>query len=53
MSIFSRGCRRKKQEAKDMLQAKVIAKLKSSKPKSKTEISQTMEAMTSPETEEV
>ena len=42
----------KEQEAKDMLQAKVIAKLKSSKPESKTEISQTMEAMTSPQTEE-
>lgn len=42
----------KEQEAKDMLQAKVIAKMKSSKPKSKTEISQTMEAMTSPQTEE-
>ena len=40
------------QQAKDMLQAKVIAKLKSSKPESKTEISQTMEAMTSPQTEE-
>jgi len=40
------------QEAKEMLQAKVIAKLKSSKPESKTEISQTMEAMTSPQTEE-
>ena len=42
----------KEQQAKDMLQAKVIAKLKSSKPESKTEISQTMEAMTSPQTEE-
>jgi len=42
----------KEQQAKDMLQAKVIAKMKSSKPKSKTEISQTMEAMTSPQTEE-
>ena len=42
----------KEQEAKDMLQAKVIAKMKSSKPESKTEISQTMEAMTSPQTEE-
>ena len=41
----------KEQEAKDMLQAKVIAKMKSSKPESKTEISQTMEAMTSPQTE--
>ena len=40
------------QQAKDMLQAKVIAKLKKSKPESKTEISQTMEAMTSPQTEE-
>ena len=40
------------QQAKDMLQAKVVAKLKSSKPESKTEISQTMEAMTSPQTEE-
>ena len=40
------------QQAKDMLQAKVIAKLKSSKPESKAEVSQTMEAMTSPETEE-
>ena len=42
----------KEQQAKDMLQAKVIAKMKSSKPESKTEISQTMEAMTSPQTEE-
>ena len=42
----------KEQQAKDMLQAKVIAKLKSSKPENKTEISQTMEAMTSPQTEE-
>ena len=41
----------KEQEAKDMLQAKVIAKMKSSKPESKTEISQTMEAMISPQTE--
>ena len=41
----------KEQEAKDILQAKVIAKMKSSKPESKTEISQTMEAMTSPQTE--
>ena len=41
----------KEQEAKDMLQAKVIAKMKSSKPESKTEISQTMKAMTSPQTE--
>ena len=40
------------QEAKNMLQAKVVAKLKSSKPESKAEVSQTMEAMTSPETEE-
>ena len=42
----------KEQQAKDMLQAKVIAKLKSSKPESKAEVSQTMEAMTSPQTEE-
>jgi len=40
------------QQAKDMLQAKVIAKLKKSKPESKAEVSQTMEAMTSPQTEE-
>lgn len=39
------------QEARDMLQAKVIAGLKNSKPKSKTQVSQTMEAMTSPQTE--
>jgi len=35
-----------------MLQAKVISKLKSSKPKGKSEISQTIEAMTDPKTEE-
>jgi len=40
------------QQAKDMLQAKVISKLKSSKPKGKSEISQTIEAMTDPKTEE-
>jgi len=40
------------QEVKNMLQAKVVAKLKSSKPESKAEVSQTMEAMTSPQTEE-
>ena len=39
------------QEARDMLQAKVIAGLKSSKPKIKAQVSQTMEAMTSPQTE--
>ena len=39
------------QEARDMLQAKVIAGLKNSKPKSKAQVSQTMEAMTSPQTE--
>ena len=42
----------KEQQAKDMLQAKVISKLKSSKPKGKSEISQTIEAMTDPKTEE-
>ena len=42
----------KEQEAKKMLQAKVIAKLKKSKPEGKSKISQTMEAMTSPQTEE-
>jgi len=39
------------QEARDMLQAKVIAGLKNSKSKSKAQVSQTMEAMTSPQTE--
>tara|TARA_R110002049_G_scaffold243759_1_gene417445 strand:- start:73 stop:678 length:606 start_codon:yes stop_codon:yes gene_type:complete len=42
------------QQAKDMLQAKIIAKLKSSelKGEGKAEVSQTMEAMTDPKTEE-
>ena len=42
----------KEQEAKKMLQAKVIAKLKKSKPEGKSKISQTMESMTSSQTEE-
>ena len=42
----------KEQEAKKMLQARVISKLKKSKPEGKSKISQTMEAMTSPQTEE-
>ena len=42
------------QQAKDMLQAKIITKLKSSelKGEGKAEVSQTMEAMTDPKTEE-
>ena len=42
----------KEQAAKKMLQARVISKLKKSKPEGKSKISQTMEAMTSPQTEE-
>ena len=42
----------KEQEAKERLKTLVISKMKRNQPEGKAEISQTMEAMTSPQTEE-
>ena len=42
----------KEQEAKERLKTLVISKMKRNQPEGKAQISQTMEAMTSPQTEE-